>query len=38
MATNTTSGEEIIVAKEESLNADAQENKGCFLSMNFEDT
>ena len=31
MATNTTSGEEVIVAKEESLNADAQENTGCFI-------
>lgn len=28
MATNTTSGEEVNVAKEESLNANAQENKG----------
>ena len=31
MATHTTSGEEVIVAKEESLNEDAQENTGCFI-------
>ena len=35
MATNTSSGKEENVAKEESLNADAQENKGCFFNMSF---
>lgn len=35
MATNATSGEEAIVAKEESSNADAQEKKGCFFKHEF---
>ena len=35
MATNTTSGEEVTVAKKESINTDAQENKGCFFNVSF---